>query len=312
MQRDTYVIRAVRALAATVVAASAVVVSSAAEAPPAHRTFASAEAAVRALAAAVESGDLGEVVAIFAPDGEALVASSDPATGQRNREVFIAAFSEGWRVVSLSANRASLVVGNEAWPFPVPLVKEGSRWRFDAAAGKEEVLARRIGRNELAAIAICRTYVAAQLRYAQAGHDDRRAGLYATTFRSAPGQENGLYWTPVHGKPRSPLGDLVAQAAEEGRPLTEPSDPPMPFHGYYFKILTGQGAAVAGGARGYVVDGELSAGFAWPAQYDATGIMTFVVNHDGLIRQKDLGAATDAVARAMDVYNPDAAWHIVR
>ena len=314
MRRDIDVIRAARALTAAALVAATCVSPGAAATPP-HKTFASAEAAVQALAAAVASGRLDEVIAIFAPDGEALAASSDPATGQRNREVFTTAFTEGWRIVNQNPTHATLVVGNEAWPFPVPLVKEGSRWRFDTAAGKEEVLARRIGRNELAAIGTCRTYVSAQVRYAQEGHDDRRAGLYATTFRSDPGRQNGLYWPPVHGKPRSPLGDLVAQATAEGRAIAEPSDPPPPFHGYYFKILKGQGAAAAGGARDYLVGGEMSGGFAlvaWPAQYDATGVMTFVVNHDGVIRQKDLGADTSSVARAMTVYNPDASWVAVR
>jgi DUF2950 family protein len=309
MRRDTYLTGA----AARCLAAAALIVAAAAARPAFvaaqdHRTFATPEAAVRALAAAVKAGQLDEVVAIFAPDGQELAASSDPATGQRNREVFTAAFAEGWRLVSQGANQKTLVVGNEAWPFPVPLVKEAGKWHFDTAAGKEEVLARRIGRNELAVIAICRTYVSAQVRYAHEGHDGKRAGLYATTFRSDAGRQNGLYWPAVHGKPLSPLGDLVARAADEGRPLT---DPPSPFHGYYFKILTGQGAGAAGGAKSYVVSGEMSGGFAlvaWPAQYDATGVMTFLVNQDGVIRQKDLGTGTEAAARAMTVYDADASW----
>jgi hypothetical protein len=269
--------------------------------------FESPEAAVRALAAAVKSGQADEMAALFAPDGQELVASSDPATGRRNREVFMAAFAEGWRLVNQTANRKTLIVGNEAWPFPVPLVKDGNKWRFDTAAGKEEVLARRIGRNELAVIAICRTYVSAQLQYAKDGHDGKPAGVYAKTF-------GRLYWPPVHGQPRSPLGDLVAQAAEEGSPRQE-RQPPSPYHGYYFKILTGQGAKAPGGARSYVVDGEMSGGFAlvaWPTQYDATGVMTFLVNKDGVVRQKDLGADSDAVARAMTVYDPDASWSEAR
>jgi hypothetical protein len=316
MRRDTYLAAVARS-----VGVAAIMVTVAASCPPfadaqsPHRTFTSPEEAVRALAAAVKSGQLAEIEAIFAPDGQELAASSDPATGRRNREVFIAAVDEGWRLVNQTANRKTLVVGNEAWPFPVPLVKEGNRWRFDTAAGKEEVLARRIGRNELAAIAICRTYVSAQARYAKEGHDGKRAGLYATAFRSDPGRQNGLYWPPVHGTPRSPLGDLVAQAAEEGRPLEEHREPPSPFHGYYFKILTGQGAKAPGGARSYVVDGEMSGGFAlvaWPAQYNATGVMTFLVNMDGVVRQKDLGEGTDAAARAMTTYDADSSWSDVR
>jgi len=316
MRRDTHLAGVARCVGVAAIAlAAAVSWPPLAKAQSPGRTFASAEDAVRALAAAVKSGQLEEVIAIFAPDGQDLAASSDPATGRRNREVFMVAFAEGWRLVNQTANRKTLVIGNEAWPFPVPLVKQGGRWRFDTAAGKEEVLARRIGRNELAVIAICRTYVSAQVQYAKAGHDGKRAGLYAKAFNSDPGKQNGLYWPPVHGKPRSPLGDLVAQAAEEGGPIGGNREPPSPFHGYYFKILTGQGAHAPGGARSYVVDGEMSGGFAlvaWPTQYDATGVMTFLVSMDGVIRQKDLGTGSDAAARAMTVYDADASWVEVR
>ncbi len=207
-----------------------------------------------------------------------------------------------------------LIVGNEGWPFPVPLVKSANSWRFDTAAGKEEVLARRIGRNELAVIGTCRTYVAAQQHYAQQGHDGKPAGLFATTFPSDPGKQNGLYWPSARQEPRSPLGDLVAQAAQEGQQLGANREQPSPFHGYYFKILSGQGTAARGGARSYVVNGEMSGGFAlvaWPAQYDATGVMTFIVNQDGIVHEKDLGAQTGATVAAMTRYNPDASWRRV-
>jgi len=316
MRRDTCLAGVARCvgIAAITLAAAASWPPFAGAQSPQHRMFESPEAAVRALAAAVKAGQLDELTAILAPDGQELAASSDPVTGRRNREVFMAAFAEGWRLVNQTANRKTLIVGNEAWPFPVPLVKDGNKWRFDTAAGKEEVLARRIGRNELAAIAICRTYVSAQLQYSKDGHDGKPAGLYAKTFGSDPGKQNGLYWPPVHGQPRSPLGDLVAQAAEEGSPRQE-RQPPSPYHGYYFKILTGQGAKAPGGARSYLVDGEMSGGFAlvaWPTQYDATGVMTFLVNKDGVVRQKDLGSGTDAAARAMTVYDADASWSEVR
>jgi hypothetical protein len=280
-----------------------------------YRTFATPEDAVRALAAAVKAGNLAEVIAIFAPDGEVLAASSDPATGGRNREVFTAAFNEGWRLVSQGTNRKTLVIGNEAWPFPVPLVKTGARWRFDTQAGKEEVIARRIGRNELAVIAICKTYVAAQQHYASEAHDGGRPGVYAIKFHSDPGRHNGLYWPDARGQKRSPLGDLVAEAAQDGQTLGAGGEPPPPFHGYYFKILTEQGAHAPGGAKSFVVGGEMSDGFAlvaWPAQYDATGIMSFVVDRSGVVRQKDLGPDTAAAARAMTAFDPDAAWHAVK
>ncbi len=279
-------------------------------AAPGPRTFGTPQDAVRALTEAVKAGKIDELVAIFGPDGQELAASSDPATSRRNREVFTIAAAEGWRLVDQGADRKVLVVGNEGWPFPVPLVREANGWRFDTAAGKEEVIARRVGRNELAVIQVCRTYVAAQQLYARHGHDGRPAGLYATLFGSDPGKQNGLYWPAGRGQKRSPLGDLVAKAAAEGRPMGKDGQP-SPFHGYYFKILTGQGAAATGGAKDYVVAGQMSGGFAlvaWPAQYDVTGIMTFVVNRDGVVREKDLGEGTDAAARAMTLYDPDSSW----
>jgi hypothetical protein len=276
-----------------------------------HRTFATPEAAVQALVAAAKAGKLEEVVAIFGPDGQELVDSSDPATARRNREVFTAAVAERWRLVDQGASGKVLVIGNEEWPFPVPLARDANGWRFDTAAGKEEVLTRRIGRNELAVIRICRTYVAAQQLYALRPRDGKPAGLYAASFSSDPGRQNGLYWPIAAGQKRSPLGDLLAGAAAEGRAPTPAGGQPTPFHGYYFKILTGQGAAASGGAKSYLIDGGMSGGFAlvaWPAQYDVTGVMTFVVNQDGIVHEKDLGTGTDGAAKAMTLYSPDGSW----
>jgi len=285
---------------------------------PAYRTFATPEDGVRALVDAAKAKALGDVVAIFGPDGQALVDSSDPATALRNRQVFTVAAAERWQLTDQPDGTKVLVVGNEGWPFPVPLVKDSNGWRFDTAAGKEEILARRIGRNELAVIWICRAYVAAQRLYAERGHDGLPAGLYARTFRSDPGRQNGLYWPAQPGQKRSPLGDLIAQAAEGGTQIDKGGTPidkggpqPSPFRGYYFKILTAQGPGAPGGARDYVTDGRMSGGFAlvaWPAEYDTTGVMTFVVNQDGIVREKDLGAGTGAAAKAMTTFNPDASW----
>ena len=278
-------------------------------------TFATPEDAVRALTDVVKKGSLPDLLAIFGPESKELVDSSDPATARQNREVFAVAIAEGWHLEDDGANRKVLVVGNEAWPFPVPIVKSGNSWRFDTAAGKEEILARRIGRNELAVIDVCRVYVSAQRRYAQQGHDGKPAGLFAKTFRSDPGKQNGLYWPAVKNEPRSPLGDLVAQASSEGRTAAAGREGPAPFHGYYFKILTAQGSAASGGAKSYLVNGELSGGFAlvaWPAQYDGSGIMTFLVNQDGVVHQKDLGAQTSKAADALTAYNPDASWSLVK
>ena len=281
----------------------------------AQRTVPTPEDAVKALVDTVKAGNLESLLAIFGPEGKELIDSSDPATARQNQRVVVVAAAEKWHLEDAAPNRKTLIIGNEDWPFPAPLVKEANGWRFDAAAGKEEVLARRIGRNELMAIAATRAYVTAQRRYAEAGHDGKPAGLHAAKFQSDPGKENGLYWPTTRGQKRSPLGDVVAQAAAEGRPVTGTATQPSPFHGYYFKILTAQGSAAQGGAKSYVVKGDMSGGFAlvaWPAQYDATGIMTFIVNQDGVVREKDLGPGTDAAARKMTAYNPDSSWRVTK
>jgi hypothetical protein len=302
--------------ATTVAALVALVSCNRAAPPPTARTFDTPESAVQALVAAAKAKNLDDVLAIFGPEGRDLVGSSDPATARRNRQVFAVAVAERWQLVDQPNGSKVLVIGDEAWPFPIPIVKGASGWHFDTAAGKEELLDRRIGRNELAVIRISRTYVAAQRLYASRGHDGLPAGRYASTFASEPGRQNGLYWPARRGEKRSPLGDLVAHAAEEGRALGKAgAEAPPPFHGYHFKILTAQGPAAAGGAKSYVVDEKMSGGFAlvaWPAQYDATGIMTFIVNQDGVVHQSDLGADTPTTAKGMTLYNPDPSWAIVQ
>jgi hypothetical protein len=282
----------------------------------AHRTFGTPDEAVKALIAAAKAGKLDALVEIFGPESKDLVASSDPTTARQNREIFVVAAAERIRLEDDGPNKKTLVIGNEDWPFPVPIVKVANGWQFDTAAGKEEVIDRRIGRNELAVIDTCHAYLAAQKRYAQQGHDGKPAGLYAMTFRSDPGKENGLYWPAKQGQKLSPLGDLVGQAAQEGRAInTAGGAQPSPFQGYYFKILNAQGSAVPGGAKQYVVNGDMSGGFAlvaWPAQYGSTGVMTFIVNQDGIVYQKDLGSQTDAAARKITSYNPDKSWQGVR
>jgi DUF2950 family protein len=277
---------------------------------PKGRTFNTPEEAVKALDAAVRADKVDDLLAIFGPEAKEVVDTSDPQAAKRNRQVFAVAMKEGWRLTDQDSHAKTLVVGNESWPFPIPLVNDGGRWRFDTATGKEEVIARRIGRNELAVIQICRTYVSAQKLYAERGHDGQPAKVYARAFRSDEGRQNGLYWASVKGQHRSPLGDLVAQASEEGIALDKRTEP-TPFHGYYFKILTAQGTAAPGGAKAYVVDNRMTGGFAlvaWPAQYDATGVMTFIVNQDGIIQQKDLGPDSAAQVKAMTTYNPDSSW----
>ena len=279
-----------------------------------HRTFASPEDAVHALINAAKASSTDDLLAIFGPQGTELLASSDPGTARNNRRVFTVATREKWHLIDAGADRKTLVIGYEEWPFPVPLVRDSSGWRFDTATGKEEIIARRIGRNELATIETCRAYVTAQQRYALEGHDGRPPGLYAMKFQSDPGTQNGLYWPAAKGQKRSPLGDLVGQAAEEGRPLGGSGQERTPLHGYYFKILTAQGRAAVGGQKKYVSKDVMSGGFAlvaWPAQYDVTGVMTFIVNQDGVVYEKDLGPSTTATASKMTIYNPDSSWRRV-
>lgn len=277
---------------------------------PEQQVFASPEQAVQRLAEVVKAADVEQLSTIFGPDSKELVDTSDPVTARRNRETFTAAFAEHWGLVDAEPAGKTLVIGNEDWPFPVPLVQDGNNWRFDTAAGKAEVLARRIGRNELAVIRVCATYVAAQRRYAADRHDGKPAGLYAQSFRSDSGKENGLFWPVKKGQKLSPLGDMVAQAANEGRTAGEAQEG-TPFYGYHYRILTAQGPAAQGGAKSYVANGDMSGGFAmvaWPAEYDLTGIMTFLVNQDGIVYEKDLGPESAAMAGKMSDYNPDESW----
>lgn len=264
---------------------------------PKYRTFATPEDAVKALTTAVKAKQLDEVVAIFGPEGKDLVDSSDPVQARRNRDVFLAAIGERSHLESPDASTRVLVIGNEDWPFPVPLVKDGEGWRFDTAAGEEEILARRIGRNELTAILVCRTYVKAQNVYAAHGHDGQPAGQFAKQVKSDSGKENGLYWPAAHGRRRSPLGNLVAYATDEGR--VPGRDAGAPFHGYFFRLLD----ADSSGFPGLV---------AWPALYDGSGVMTFIVGKDGRVQQKDLGNDTEGAAKALKSSSTDTGWSAVR
>ena len=279
-----------------------------------HRTFATPEDAVRALADAVKIGSLEELLRIFGPEGREIASASDPSTALHNRQIFVVAMKEQWKLEDAPEGRKTLVIGYEEWPFPVSLVKTPSGWQFDTAAGKEEILARRVGQNELMAIQAAAAYVTAQRRYAQTGHDGQQPGAYATKFMSTSGKQDGLYWPTKRGEKRSPLGDLVADAAFDGRQAGAAAGQPSPFHGYYFKILTAQGAAAPGGARNYVVNGRMTGGFAlvaWPAEYDRTGVMTFMVGQDGVVYEKDLGLETAEAARKITSFNPDGSWRTV-
>jgi len=246
---------------------------------------------------------------IFGPTAESILSSGDPVQDKMDRGVFLVAMKQSVKWQTLSAVSKEMVVGQHGWPFPIPLVKKGSAWMFDTAAGAQEVLNRRIGRNELTVIGICRMYPSVQKIYASIGRDSKPAGRYAQKIRSDKGRQNGLYWATSLGESPSPLGDLAAEASKEG--YDREKDQTTPFHGYYFHILTEQGPAGKGGAKNYIVRGEMTGGFAlvaYPAKYRNSGVMTFIVGSDGFVFERDLGQETEKIAAAMKRYNPDRSW----
>ena len=277
--------------------------------------FSSPQAAVDALRAAVEARDTNALHAIFGPAGHALV-SGDVVEAAEERELFMSRVKEKINLVATSDSKQELQLGADGWPFPIPLVKQDGQWLFDIEAGKEEILNRRIGANELGAIQVCRAYVQAQREYASEDRNADEVFEYAQHLRSSPGAHDGLYWSTRTGDELSPLGPLVAQAHGEGyRKQTKIlTDEQSPYHGYYFKILTQQGKHAPGGKYSYIINGHMIAGFAlvaWPAEWGNTGVMTFIVNQRGKVYQKNLGSKTEALARAMTAYDPDPSWTAV-
>jgi len=289
--------------------------SPAATAKPKQKTFASPEAALQALVDAVGKGNTAEVSAIFGPGSESLISSGDEVEDKAQRERFLKAYAEKNSLVKEGDDKVILQVGNDDWTFPIPIVRQGSAWRFDTVAGKDEILSRRIGRNELDVIALLEAYVDAQREYAAKDWDGDGAYPYAQKFRSTPGKKDGLYWETQEGEEASPFGPLAAQAAREGyTKKTAKSAGKSPLHGYYFRILKAQGKHAPGGAYDYVVKGNMILGFglvAYPAKYGSSGIMTFIVNQEGIVYQKDLGRDTAKKAEAMKKYNPDPTWRKV-
>jgi hypothetical protein len=270
-------------------------------------TYASPEEAVEALVAAARVGDVAGIVRVLGPEGRALASSGDPVADAAGREKFTTAYDETHEIRQ-GDSRATLVIGQAGFPFPIPLVRSGDAWRFDTVAGADEILDRRIGENELSAVEVLRTCVAAQREYAEVDRDGKGV-QYARVILSSAGQSDGLYWPTAEGAPESPLGPLVADARAEG--YSRHQGRPTPYHGYLFKVLTRQGKDAAGGARDYVVNGRMIGGFAFvaaPAEYGASGVMTFIVNQDGTVFQKDLGPDTDGIAAAMTTFNPDSTW----
>jgi hypothetical protein len=277
--------------------------------------FASPQDAVNALVTAAENDDTNAMHAIFGPEGRQLV-SPDAVQAATAYKTFVQRLSEKTQIVNASDTGASLQIGNDAWPFPIPLVKQGSQWYFDTVAGKQEILNRRIGMDELGAINVCRTYVEAQREYA--GQDRMGDGIlaYAQYLHSDPGTHDGLYWPAEPGEDLSPLGPLIAAARGEGYEHTARmlNDQTAPYHGYYFKVLTRQGKHAAGGKYNYIINGRMIAGFAlvaWPAEWCNTGVMTFIVNQQGKVYQCNLGEKTDKIASHLSEFDPDSKWTLV-
>jgi DUF2950 family protein len=279
-----------------------------------QKSFPSPEEAVKAAVTAAKNNDDKQLVAIFGPGSQELMSSGDPVADKQRREQFLKAYDEKNTLVTDGDNRI-VVIGNNEWPFPIPLVKKGEGWVFDTAKGKEEILNRRIGQNELDAIQVSLAYVDAQREYAMKDRDGSGLRGYAQKIRSDPGKKNGLYWDAKAGEEQSPLGPLAVRARSEGYGQNKASDKPVPYRGYYYRILTAQGKAAPGGARSYIVKGKMIGGFAlvaYPAEYGNSGVMSFIVNHEGKVFQKDLGKNTASAAASMKEYNPDSAWTEVK
>jgi hypothetical protein len=275
-----------------------------------QKSFTSPEEAVKALITAARNSDKKELSAIFGPDAEDLISSGDPVADRQRRDNFVKYFDEK-NSLSPEGDSMIMVIGKNEWPFPVPLVKNGEAWIFDTRKGKEEILNRRIGENELSTIQSCLAIVDAQREYVMKDRDSDGLLEYAEKFMSDPGKKNGLYWETKEGEELSPLGDLFSKAMTEGYFQKGKKSNPEPYHGYYFKILKAQGKNAPGSSYSYVIKGNMIGGFAvvaYPAKYGKSGIMTFIVNHDGTVYQKDLGKNTAKTAKAMTLYDPDKSW----
>jgi len=270
-----------------------------------QKTFPSAEDASKALVAAAQSSDEKMMLEILGPAGKDIVSSGDDAEDAESRANFVQRYQEMRRLVKEPDGTTILYVGAKNWPTPIPLINKGKLWYFDTGAGKKEILYRRIGRNEISAIRVCQELVAAQKEYYSTQNNE-----YAQRIFSDEGQHNGLYWKADEGQPQSPIGPLVAWAvARENAKSAEGG--PVPYRGYFFHILTRQGATSPGGAKNYIVDGKMTEGFAfvaYPAEYRSSGVMTFIVNQDGVVYQKDLGNQSAILAKAMKEYTLNASW----
>jgi hypothetical protein len=274
-----------------------------------QRRFTSPEAAMTALVDALKAADRKVLLDILGPEGWTLVHSGDAVADRNAREKFAAEYDRAHRLEG-GGGKVVLYVGPDDFPFPIPLIPEGPVWRFDTRAAKEEILNRRIGRNELHAIQVCLAYVDAQREYYSEDRNTDGLREYAQRFASTPDKRDGLFWETKPGEPPSPLGPLMARARIEGYGGKQQAAP-VPYQGYYYRIVTAQGSDAPDGAYNYLAHGRLIGGFAlvaFPAQYGVSGVMTFIVNHEGVVYQKDLGPNTAAIARGMKLFNPDGSW----
>ena len=270
-----------------------------------QKTFSSPEDASNALVTATQNNDEKAMLDILGPDGKQIVSSGDETEDAESRANFVRRYQQMHRLVKEPDGTTVLYIGAENWPTPIPLVNKGNSWYFDTEAGKKEILYRRVGRNELSAISVCQELVAAQKEYYSAQHNE-----YAKEIFSDEGQHNGLYWKAAEGEPQSPVGPLVASAFAKGDAKSQ-DGAPTPYRGYYYRMLTRQGKNGPGGAKSYLVNGKMAEGFAfvaYPAEYRSSGVMTFIVNEDGIVYQKDLGKKTEVLAKAMKEYNPNSSW----
>ncbi len=273
---------------------------------PGQMTFASPEAASKALFTTAQSNDEKAMLDILGPDAKQIVSSGDETEDAENRANFVQRYQEMHRLVKEPDGNTTLYTGAENWPVPIPLVNKGNLWYFDTEAGKREILYRRVGRNEISTIRVCQQLVAAEKEYYSAHNN-----VYAQKFLSDEGQQDGLYWKAAEGQLQSPIGPLVAQAVAEGYTPTHDGSPSTPYRGYYYRILTRQGPNGPGGAKNYIVNGKMTGGFAfvaYPAEYRSSGVMTFIVTDNGVVYRKDLGKNTAVLAKAMKEYSPNSTW----
>ena len=285
---------------------------------PKQKTFVSPEEGANAMMAAMKKNDVKTLTAIFGPAGKKLIFSRDPNVDKERRETFVMSYQEKNRFERIGDTIAILYTGKDDWPFPIPLVKNAQGWHFDSKSGKVEILNRVIGRNELSAVQVCLAYVDAQREYALGDHDRDGFFEYAQKFVSDPGKKNGLYWETREDEKPSPLGPAIAMATREGYKKMAKDflaiGSPLPYHGYFYKILKAQGKNTPGGAYDYIANGKMIGGFAlvaYPAEYGSSGIMTFIVHMDGIVYDKNLGKNSDKIAETLKQFDPDKTWKIV-